>query len=539
MSICTKYAKHFNDENEDLEQEITEKKDTVKCLPQLKEINPINIHKPNPASKLWKYVPISQKNIIEILKKSTKVFKKKFGDAIYFGELEGFQRNGYGVMKYESGRIYEGRWTNDRRHEYGFELFPNGNSYQGSYQNGKAQGRGIYKWVSGEQYEGDWIFGKKEGNGTWKGKHGEIYSGEWKQGKPDGNGTFIWPNGGKYKGEWLRGKKHGFGHEIFPTKDEFIGNYKDGLADGIGKYIWKDGSSYLGNFSEGKKNGYGKWKNNSEKIPITYEGFYKNDMKEGFGKLKWGISYEYIGEFANDEKNGIGQITWENGSSYVGQWVKDKQQGFGRMKGLNGVKKEGIFDTNNYLGRAVNINNIPSMLLNDNFNIQRVKPLDFDQTLASYQMFKEFLESKIRNSNSFEKKNSPWRYKMKFKENEKSGLSLSTKYGMIKSIYNKKLIHKFFQNKIGRKASCMSSSRGFVPTNSSLSPISTAMNSTVSSKFFSPTNTMNSLKSRVANLNRNKIIVHIKKPIIPIHAINNSKGISSSYKNYRNLERYK
>lgn len=40
----------------------------------------------------------------------------KFKDALYRGQIKNSdQREGLGVMIYESGRIYEGGWLNDRR----------------------------------------------------------------------------------------------------------------------------------------------------------------------------------------------------------------------------------------------------------------------------------------------------------------------------------------------------------------------------------------------------------------------------------------
>jgi hypothetical protein len=56
--------------------------------------------------------------------KSSEIFKKKrYIDAIYFGEIVENKRNGKGVMRYKTGRVYEGDWQNDLRHGKGYERY--------------------------------------------------------------------------------------------------------------------------------------------------------------------------------------------------------------------------------------------------------------------------------------------------------------------------------------------------------------------------------------------------------------------------------
>ena len=79
-----------------------------------------------------------------------------FKDAVYRGCIkDGDQRDGMGIMEYDSGRIYEGYWLNDKRHGKGFEKYKNGNTYDGEFERGKANGEGIYLWRgTGEFYKG-------------------------------------------------------------------------------------------------------------------------------------------------------------------------------------------------------------------------------------------------------------------------------------------------------------------------------------------------------------------------------------------------
>jgi len=59
---------------------------------------------------------------------------KEYKNATYFGQLssEG-NREGLGVLCYESGRRYEGEFKLDMREGKGFEYFPSGNTYEGEY----------------------------------------------------------------------------------------------------------------------------------------------------------------------------------------------------------------------------------------------------------------------------------------------------------------------------------------------------------------------------------------------------------------------
>ena len=77
---------------------------------------------------------------MEYLRTSQICKKRRYVDAIFFGEILETKRNGKGLMKYKSGRVYEGDWVNDLRHGRGFEKYQNGNLYQGSFDTGKAHG---------------------------------------------------------------------------------------------------------------------------------------------------------------------------------------------------------------------------------------------------------------------------------------------------------------------------------------------------------------------------------------------------------------
>lgn len=92
---------------------------------------------------------------MDVLRQSQIFKKKRYVDALFFGEIIESKRQGKGVMRYKTGRIYEGDWINDLRDGKGFERYANGNIYKGDFETGKAHGQGHYTWQhTGEIYDG-------------------------------------------------------------------------------------------------------------------------------------------------------------------------------------------------------------------------------------------------------------------------------------------------------------------------------------------------------------------------------------------------
>lgn len=62
-----------------------------------------------------------------------------FTNSDYYGQVHTNEddkviRQGKGVMKYHTGRVYEGTWHNDTREGEGYEKFENGNVYKGKFK---------------------------------------------------------------------------------------------------------------------------------------------------------------------------------------------------------------------------------------------------------------------------------------------------------------------------------------------------------------------------------------------------------------------
>jgi hypothetical protein len=51
-----------------------------------------------------------------------------------------------------------------------------------------------------------------------------------------------------------------------------------------------------------------------------YEGYYENDLKQGYGKYIWSNGSVYEGYFKKDKKQGKGSIRYENGKIAKLEW---------------------------------------------------------------------------------------------------------------------------------------------------------------------------------------------------------------------------
>ena len=146
-------------------------------------------------AKLQQYKSINPQSAISE-QDNTNFFVIKLKYGLYYGEIrKNKERNGQGIMFYDSGKSYEGQWQSDKKNGQGVEYYQNGSYYKGFFKDGKYENNGIFTWGSGEYYEGEWHSGQKHGKGTWRSLKGDEYSGEWRDGKAHGRGIHIWQNG--------------------------------------------------------------------------------------------------------------------------------------------------------------------------------------------------------------------------------------------------------------------------------------------------------------------------------------------------------
>ena len=103
------------------------------------------------------------------------------------------------------------------------------------------------------------------------------------------------------------------------------GSCVNGKADGFGKLTkYKDGqyeSTYEGEFRNGIREGKGKFSHKSETV---LECNFKNGQAIGYGKYDLGNGNYYNGEIVNYRQHGNGTLKMANGSKFEGFFVSDR-----------------------------------------------------------------------------------------------------------------------------------------------------------------------------------------------------------------------
>ena len=189
----------------------------------------------------------------------------------------------------------------------------------------------------------------------------------------NGRGILTLSNGIKYNGNFIKNIFTGKGNLIDKDGIYYEGNFQNGILEGEGKQKLLNGCSFEGNFEKGIKNGFGK----EECIDHIYEGEYKNDQKNGNGKLyfkllndtyegnfidnningigiyKWNSGEIYNGNFLNGKMNGKGKYTWPDGGFYEGDYINNIKEGNGKFKWANGKIYEGPFKNGNPNGNGI------------------------------------------------------------------------------------------------------------------------------------------------------------------------------------------
>lgn len=68
----------------------------------------------------------------------------------------------------------------------------------------------------------------------------------------------------------------------------------------------------------------------------TYCGFFRDDMRNGLGKLKT-AQYEYYGPYRDDKKEGKGTVIFTDGTKFEGWFQNDRIEGYGEWHRENGL----------------------------------------------------------------------------------------------------------------------------------------------------------------------------------------------------------
>ena len=134
--------------------------------------------------------------------------------------------------------------------------------------------------------------------------------------------TILYPNGNKYIGE---------------VKDDKYEKY-----EGRGTFYWNDGDIYIGEFKNNLRDGQGKmyYKNNYKNF-LKYDGDFENGTINGYGKMYYNDGYIYEGHFKHAKRQGMGKLYRERDDyiTYFGMWKDDKRNGLGTYIYNGGFQK--------------------------------------------------------------------------------------------------------------------------------------------------------------------------------------------------------
>ncbi len=138
--------------------------------------------------------------------------------------------------------------------------------------------------------------------------------------------------------------------------------------------------TWNGNLKNGKADGFGtaiKYKNGE--YESTYEGEYKNGIREGKGKFSHADGSVKTGTFVNGQLMGRGIAETEDGHRYEGEFINYRLHGKGKLEFANGTIFEGYFVSDApYTGKFTNYDGSA-------FFIQRGEVVDkISETKSSY-----------------------------------------------------------------------------------------------------------------------------------------------------------
>lgn len=179
---------------------------------------------------------------------------RRYGNAIYTGEMEAGIPNGEGTMRWDNGDVYVGGWSYGKFSGYGEYTLATGLVCKGEWKDGLMHGKGSLDYPSGAFYEGDFVNDQPHGKGKYVLANGDVYEGEFEGGRFCGKGKYTYADGGYrggeyYDGEWKDDKMHGFGTMVWENGDKYVGYWSNGKMHGQGTYTYADGEVLKGTFN--------------------------------------------------------------------------------------------------------------------------------------------------------------------------------------------------------------------------------------------------------------------------------------------------
>jgi hypothetical protein len=115
----------------------------------------------------------------------------------------------------------------------------------------------------------------------------------------------------------------------------YEGGFKNDKRDGHGKMTGSDGKVlYEGEYKDGKMHGHGTVTRADGKV--FYEGEWKNGKMHGQGKRTYPDDTVHEGGFKDDKRHGHGKYTWADGTVYEGEYKDGEMHGQGKVTEADG-----------------------------------------------------------------------------------------------------------------------------------------------------------------------------------------------------------
>jgi len=144
--------------------------------------------------------------------------------------------------------------------------------------------------------------------------------------------------------------KEGLGLLIETDTDYiYYGNFKDDHKNGYGKMIWSDKNYYEGEWKDDEMHGKGKYTSVNGSI---YNGEMAYGVKNGKGKYTSANGDTYDGEWKDGLKHGYGVSLFNTKDEYRGEYKENDRHGRGIYKWNNGNVYDGEWQNNNRNGRG-------------------------------------------------------------------------------------------------------------------------------------------------------------------------------------------
>ena len=154
-----------------------------------------------------------------------------------------------------------------------------------------------------------------------------------------------------YKGEWnLLNKREGKGIQIWKDGSKYEGYWKNDMANGYGRMIHSDGDSYEGEWLNDLHNGYGIYYNADGS---SFQGYWRKDKQHGKGKEICTDGSTYEGDYKLGMKWGKGLFKWNDGSQYEGDLIENDIDGFGKYLWTDGRQYIGNWKKNKMNGHGI------------------------------------------------------------------------------------------------------------------------------------------------------------------------------------------